>query len=410
MTKLKNYILMAYLLLCPIAYNVAQSNMRDFQEKFWQIAAMCLVVLFCNNIWMSLFFFWNIILFVFAGGQVGWNYTINIFLGIMLFTVMRRYFKYYRAELALKPVIWIGLASLFWVGLQYAHIDPLFKMVEMPHTIGQIPVPVDKVGLFGLKAINGLFAAFVIPIAYIFNPLFSLLFFIPVALSQSSSAMVAAGAAFIFCLFYINRKVSLFVIPIVLVGMFSYVVFFDFPAQSHMFKNRLGIWHAGVRYALQNPLGHGPDSWRNTNKLKKFIFVGGEDNKPAIAYHVKGDTYQFKYYSPDSTTGGENPKEPIGSFHFWDNAHNLYVQLLIEYGFIGIFLVFALMREIFVRFKYSIKSKELVFITATIIAFLVSSVGQFPFFLARVGFLFPIILGAFFSLTDEKGRRTTLYS
>ena len=397
---------MAYLVSCPIAYNAGAVNMRGFQELYWQLAVMGLIVLFCNNIWLVAFFWYNILLLALNGGEIGAPYVQNIFLGIMLFSVMRRYFKYFRAEIELKPIAWLVILTSFWMLLQLLRIDPLFNPAPNPTTDGPLG-PVDFVGVFGLKAINAMFLAIALPFIACINVFIAPLLFIPMYLSQSGAAIAAGAVGYLFYLFFMHKKLFKIMTPIILIAAIGFVLAKDFKDAPHMYTARFGIWHAGVKYGMQRPMGYGPDSWRNITKHKDFIFMGGQDQKPAIAFHIEGDNYQFNYYSPDSSQTIPTEERPPMVNH-WDNAHNEYIQLFFEYGFLGLFLLGGLVREIYTRFRFAIKSKELVFLTATLVVIMVVSLGQFPFHLARIGFLIPVLMGAFYSLTDgDKKRRLT---
>jgi len=91
---------------------------------------MIFVVFFVKNIWLSTFFVWNIVLYCFNGGYVGWDNTVNLFLGIVMFMVSRHHFKSFRAEFELKPLIWVALLSMFWMILQKLRIDPVYTLAN----------------------------------------------------------------------------------------------------------------------------------------------------------------------------------------------------------------------------------------------------------------------------------------
>ena len=66
---------------------------------------MCFAVFFCRNIWLTLFFLYNVLLYTLNGGHVGWEQTVNLFLAIMMFMVVRHHFKFFRSDVDLKPLL-----------------------------------------------------------------------------------------------------------------------------------------------------------------------------------------------------------------------------------------------------------------------------------------------------------------
>jgi len=404
MIKVQHIALAVYLLLCPIAYKISHTGMlREFQEAFWQIYSMGFLVLFVGNIWVSLFFIWAVALYCINGDGVGSQYLINMFVGIMLFMASKTHFRRFVLRTEMKALYWVAGLTCVWMIMQYLQFDPLYVLADGAGN--RTDNVSDLVGLFGLKAANAGFFALIAPlVAHVCAPV-AVLFIIPIWLGQSSGAILAFAVAMLFYFFFTWRKLVYVLVP---VAMIVGTIYFmgDRKADPFMFTSRLGIWHAGVKKALARPIGYGPDSWRNLNKYKNFMFMGDEWRRPAIAYHIKDGTYNFVYY-------GVNPQKQkavesiiLKNPNIWDNAHNLYVQILFEFGVVGLVILGFFVRDMVLRFRaMKVKSKELVAVTACLIGFAVLSITQFPLYLARLGFLFPIVLGCFYAITEREGIR-----
>lgn len=437
MIKAQRWALFAYLFFCAWAYNSVGVPMREWQEMFFRFATMGLVAMFIGNVWMMLFLWLNIILFILNNGTVGSSYIYNIFMAMVLFKVARTYFTSFRSRDDLKPVLGVLALSLAFMGLQLLGIDPLHTASDPAGNVTGIRLH-DPIGLFGIKAVNGIFMAIVAPIVASFSVPLALLLIIPIWVCQSSVATLAYVVSILFYLFwtakgfgylwisiqmrlarpfftitpYIKRLTYFKVlVPILVLGALAFMVI-DRNTAPDMFKARFGIWHATFKYALARPIGWGPDSFRNLTPHKGFVFSGDEDMRSGIAVidsEIQApdgsivEQYKFKYYSMDGAS--HDFTTPKGNPNFWDHSHNEYLNLFFEYGFFGLVLLFFFMRDLVLRFIRSVKDEETVMLASCLIAFFVASLTHFPFHLARVGYLFPILLGAYFAVTDRNATR-----
>lgn len=423
MIKVQRFAMIAFLCALPLIYNPGGGHdMRIFQERVFQVVAMGLVSLFIGNIWMSLFMIWSLILFVLNGGNIGMDYVFNIFLGILLFKMARSYYTKFRFLEDSRFIIWLLVINIGFIVLQLLGIDPMHSAKSGNGIVDQFADFRDPVGIFGIKCINGIFMALCIPIVATISVWLALLVFIPIYLCQSTAAILAGVVALMSYLYMTKTRLpikipffnillsfswfKLLLIPMVL-GAISYAWLADFKVDPKMFNSRFGVWHAAVKTSLARPIGYGPDSWRNITKHKNFLFAGDQDRRSAIATNLSGEEYAFTYYHPNMATMKKMNEDakvtppPNFSPNFWDNAHNQYVTLLFMFGLPGVAIFICFVRDMFKRFRRTVISKELALLTSLLLAFAVASTTQFPLELARIGYLFPLVLGAWFAVTER---------
>jgi len=402
MNRIKHFAFVFYIVACPIAWRTSAGSMREFQEGFWQLMAMSFIVLFAKNVWLTSFFLWNVFLFCLGGAVIGKAYTYNIFIAIILFMVCRRYFRSFLSEQEFKPLIWVAVLTITWMIMQFLLIDPMYVLSDGSGRATDSSA--DWTGLFGLKAAQAIFLATIIPVISAVNPIAALVLFIPIFHCYSVGAILAGVSSYIFYTFFLHKKICSLVCVLGVIGVGLYMVK-DYRQDSQMFTSRFHVWHLGIRDSLRRPWGYGPDSWRNLLKHKNFIYIGDQDRNLYRAVHVSGDDFKYQYYHPNPRARVEGVQKRIRSSNWWDNAHNELIQLLFEYGVVGVAIFIGLLREMHFRFKYSVKSKELVMISACLVAFLAASTTHFPFHLARLGFFIPLLLGAFYAVTDVREHR-----
>lgn len=437
---------LSFIALAPVFNVQGTLGARDVQELFLKYAGMGLFTLFIGNLWLTLFFLWTLFLHIYNGIEVGQTYVLNIFVGLCLFTISRKIFKKFNFSDIALPIVSVAALSILWMGLQRLGIDPLYG-----GTTGGRPALSwhfkDMPGLFGLKSAQGIFFALAIPFIMDKNVLISLLMLIPIWFCESSAAMVAGLFALSWSAYWNKyvlfvpviyprlsmRKISLAMFfpsfgwrgrvfrvmwwkvlcVLFLAGSVFYIGFKDYKADPKMLLSRFNVWHAAGKYSLMNPFGYGPDSVRAINRSKQFFFMGDEERRLIIAeYRGKNeqgqDQLKMNYYDMDAYKARtEYQGIKAKSHNYWDSLHNEVIQLLFEFGFPSIILLFLLTREMVQRFRFCEKSPDLILITGVLMVYAVSSTTQFPLHLARLAFLFPIALGAFYCRTD--GQRQLSY-
>lgn len=401
--KLRHYGLLLFMFICPVIYNNGVTfDLRDFQERAFQLISICLVALFIGNIWIGSFLILNVFVLLYNDPAVGLQQVLNILLGSLLFMISRSYFKKTDFMPYARILVWLLALNLIWMILQSSGIDPLY-IAQNASGVPQIKATFrDFSGLFGIKMANGIFIGMVMPILASINLWLVPFLLIPLYYCRASIAILAVFVSMSFYLFHTNRRIFNYFVVVGLAGATIYT-FLDLKDDSHTFKSRFPVWHSAVRYTLSHPLGYGPDSYRNYNAKKNFLFYSDYDYNHAIVRKLSEDTALFQYYEMDNGAMYSHNHKPFknNTISWWDNPHNEYIQQFFEYGFIGLFLLVGLIREMFYRFKFAVKSKELIVITASLLVYFVSGLGHFPLHIARLACLFGIFLGAFFAKTDE---------
>jgi len=427
MTRIQRWAIGIYLVLCPITYNNLGMPMRQWQEISYRWASMALVGLFIGNIWMAMFLWLNILLFINNGGSVGKDYIYNIFFAMLVFKVARSFFTYFKSRDELRPVMTVVILSCIWMILQLLGLDPLHIAVNPSGSVTNMAFH-DPMGLFGMKAANGIYMAIAAPIFASWSVPAALLLIVPIYLCQSSVAILAYVVSLMFYLYFTHKTFEhewigvgfkryfrdtqywKIIAPILIFGAVFYIAM-DKRVDTNTFNSRFSMWHAVLKFSMGNPIGWGPDSFRNTTQKKNFIFAGDEDRKNGIGRldsqvtAPDGSTVQsfnFRYYKPGGFESEvATPKNP----NIWDNPHNGLLHLLFEYGYMGIAILVGFVAELVNRFRRSFKDEEVVMATSCLIAFFVASITHFPFHLARIGYLFPVILGAYYAITDRNNAR-----
>lgn len=403
MNKLRTYAITAFLILVPLCYWPTYT--RESQENFFKAACIILFSTFIGNIWLGAFLTLNILLFLYNGAAVGWSQVSNILLGSILFTFSRYFFSKNDFKMVYKPVMIVVCVSLVFMLLQLLHLDPMFT----PITNGgqEISGPLnDPIGFFGIKEANGTFLTIALPMAVALNPVAGFLLLIPIKMSQSSGVYLAALIVILFYSWHRYRRFFKFIC--VLIPIAGFLIIKDLHTDPKTFTSRFPVWHSALSYSLKNPLGYGPDSYRNYNSHKNFKFVGDNFYNHAILTQ-EGKEARFTYYSPTKDVAKmqelmhniDKTKISIGQMDEWDNPHNMYVNLLFQYGILGVILLWGLMGEMYFRFKSAIKDEELIVITSCLLVYFITGLTNFPLELARTAYLFPLLLGAFYNKTDE---------
>lgn len=411
--KIKHYFLIGFILLCPLIYTsgvAGENSLRELQESFFQYGAICFISFFIGNIWLSAFICLNVFLYIYAGQEIGSMQVLNVFIGSMLFLISRNFFAKNKFETYSKYVLWVAIISIAWMNLQLWGIDPLFH----GQTAGgqEIAGPFkDAVGFFAIKMASATYLNLALPILAAMNIWIAPLLFIPILLSASSSCVLATGVVSLFYTFFLHRKAFFMLLVITPIAIGGYLYHdYKWDKDGTTFTSRFPVWHATFAYALKNPLGYGPDSFRNHNRLKRFDFACDYGYNLGVSYKKKDGEELFQFYSPsnDSAEVAEKTAKVIkdgfryDELTYWDNPHNFFLQILFQYGFLGVFLLFGLLREMYYRFRFAMKDKELIVITSCLLVYLITGLTHFPLELARTAYLAPLLLGAFYSKTDSR--------
>lgn len=405
MTKVKHYAFLAFMAICPIVYcTIGIFDMRTFQERVFQLFGIGVVSLFFGNLWLTAFMLLNLFSLVYNDFTVGLPQVLNIFIGCLLFMVSRAYFRKNDTKKYLDILLWILAANCLWMIFQRLGIDPLYIAQDAAGRPQTDTTFRDCMGLFGIKMANAMFMGIALPILASLNIWLTPFILIPLYFCRSSVAALSILISMGFYLYHLHRRIFVWFLFAAVAGGAIYIGL-DLKDDPKTFTSRFPAWHSAIKYSFERPLGWGPDSYRNYTKQKDFLFFSNESYRHVLVKRTGEDSGKMKYYDMDNGKMWQLNHEPMKNknmtLSFWDNPHNEYVQLFFEYGFAGLIILIGLLREMYYRFKFSSKSKELVILTSCLLVFFVSGIGHFPMHLARIACLFPILLGAFYAKTEE---------
>jgi len=354
MTKYLKYFLIALVFL-PL-FSMQGVDMRLSQEIFFRLFVMSLLMLVLDNIWISAFLGLTLFSFLFFKCQVGYNYVTNVFLGSLLYFLVKVAFKKEDTEKYINAFLWLVVLNIFYMACQKLNFDFYYFMIYNGTNLTANNT--DPCGFMGLKAMTAVLMACSVPILLsrwnLTSKIASGLMIIPLYITTTSSAILGAVVGVMFVLWYkITRKwIWVIMLVVLLMGGIGYVALVDAP--MGMMPTRINMWKGVLHDATIRPLtGWGMDSFRNVTGWKPNIYLL-ENQTP------NGPTYDK-----------------------WDNPHNLYVSLFFEWGILGWVILIGLLRQYTLWFNRAIKSSITIGLAGFILALLVINIGQFPLFLAR---------------------------
>jgi len=390
------YIIGLMMILVPIQWfcdpSFGISAIRISQQQVYQVAAIGLFAIFVlQNVYLSLFLLWSLLLYCYFewATPVG-TIVLTILSACMIYEAIYRVVRKDNVKVIYGFMISFALINMAYMAMQGLGWELLFQEFTRPGYQTQM------IGFMGLKAIMGMLFAMCIPFFAYKYPRLSLGLFIPLYVSECSSAMVAGIIAYLWNLWYVSKKWFILSVTVMLIGGGIYTYN---DSHAGMFTDRMNMWKVVLRDAMARPIfGWGPDSFRCVTPQKQFMYwknnrnndCGRIDVRDTVEYQNTGKYDLKKYGSFMNETDSINP---------WDNPHNEYVQLFYEFGVVGLVLLGLLSWDIHRRFNSD--NGLLVPLIGFFFAVLIISVGQFPFHLARVGLFIPIFLACYYKLTEN---------
>ena len=433
------WVFLVYLLVNPFFYWVG-AELRPAQEFCYQITS--LAVIGCSlffprreikrdalNIVIGIFFLWFIFVYVF--NNMGWTILMNVFFGLGVYLSAISTLNKEDITFLFKGCLTIGILAGITLLCQYLGFDPRGTMLR--NTNGGVP----KCSFFGIRAFMGVYFALLIPMVLsiswinevevikqtktviimllramgilLWVVITVLLYFVPVGLSLSSGALLGGVGA---CLFYLwfRRRMFFWIVAIpVIAGGVLFFLKIDEP--MGMCKTRLDMWKLVIQDIHRRPIGYGLDSFRNNPNDGSLRYFKYAFNNKSIRGIKKGDDILLQI-SKDGKPSEEELKaikewtkdgaHRGGFIDFWDNPHNIYLSIWFETGYPGLILFFVLVYFLWQRFKLSMRNKETVALFGCFLIILLSGITQFPFHVARIGHIVPVLLGLFYISTSDE--------
>ncbi len=385
------------MLLVPIYYTsdtfLGMAGIRVTQQQMYQVSAIALFSIFIlQNIWLSAFMLWSLFLYCYFefANPVG-LVVITLLSGCIIYEAVYRIVNKDNVKMIYNFLIAFMLINMAYMIMQGFGLELMFKEWQHPNFQTQL------IGFMGLKAIMGMLFAICMPFVAFRYPKLALGLFVPLYYSECSSAVGAAIIAYLWQIWFISRKWFFILIGIMCLGGILYAYN---DSHAGMFTDRANMWKTVLRDAVKKPItGWGPDSFRCITPDKQFIYFKNNRTLETFPIDVK-DTIEYEHTGKyDLVKYGKFMKEG-DSLNPWDNPHNEYIQLFLEFGIVGVILLGFLIYDISKRFN------PLNIYTIPLIGFflsiLVMSVGQFPFHLTRIGIYIPIFLACYYKLTEPE--------
>lgn len=392
------WLFFLYLLVNPYIM-IENVSLRQGQEFFFQVSSILLIVLgltlgkqevkfnklsLCGLSLVVLFFI------VYLKYLMGWSILINLVLGYLVYLSALRSLKKEDIRFIFKAISIVAIASVVYLGAQYL-LNWDIRGVDTIGVHGLTP----KCSFFGLPAATGMYQSLALPILLSFS-WWGLLMFAPLVFSWSTGAYAASVFATLFYAWFRKRWAFWVLLPLISIAFVLFIWKVDNP--QGMYKTRPPMWRLVIEDIHKNPLiGHGLDSFRMGN----IIYLKNSfDNISFRAFKGNDGTLMIPRDAEkevkERIAAGKNP------FDLWDNAHNTFIHYTYEAGVFFPVIVGYFFFVVISLFRRSKRSKETVALTAAIITFGISSLVQFPFNLARIVHVFPILVAMFYiSVQDD---------
>ncbi len=382
-----------FIAICPIFFYNSKvfgfQTLRIGQLQFYQLGVTVLFcVLMLENIYLSIFLLWSVALYAYYNfPPMSGAYVMNIFFGCLLYQMSYKLVNKHNLKYILNTLIAVCFLNVGWLVLQGINYELIFMDKGDYQTL-------HMCGFFGLKAFMGMFFAMCLPFLLSRNVWLAPTFLIPIYVSESSCAMIGAVAVLIWHLYQHSRgvmkKTILCLLSTIILLAGSLYVYQD--SHSGMFTARTNGWKVMLRDAFKHPfIGWGLDSFRNVGKDKNFMYVKNDYTELTAKYTYHKETNRF--IPPKDFIKQDVP------YSFWDHPHNEYISLLYEFGLVPFFILAFLIRDVLKRFNRA--NRDHVALLGFFIAILVFGIGQFPMHVARIGYLVPVLLGAYYKITKE---------
>lgn len=362
--KIIRLFVIAFVFLCLTTLTGQQSN-RETHQLFMMLGGIILFGLLLDNIWITLFLWWTVLLYGLSGCTLGSVYVTNVFFGCVLYFITKVSFKREHINTFINAVLWLLVINIAYGTIQVLGWDWIFSGHETIR--GGIAEAYNRAipfgcanspnGFMGNTGIMSSLIALCIPLALTRQSKMSYYvtaaMFYPLWVLRSFTNVIAGIVAIMFILFFrLPRKIWFVVCIALLIFATIFVVFKDLPGSE-----RLQAWKLMLHDTMVHPVkGWGLDSFRKMTDGKQHVY----------AKNIQRDS------------GGK-----ILEFGSWDNPHNLLISLAFEWGFMGWFLLIGFLRFLGLRFYKSIKSSNTLGLAGFIIVLFIVSMGHFPLFLAR---------------------------
>lgn len=305
-------------------------------------------------------------------------FIVQIYLSCLAAYKISFFSKKQRKGLLVSICVLVVIQGIMIV-LQYFNLDPIFE-----HISGKGD---DTVAFSGSRNQAGLFFAVTLPIIIGIIPILTPLSIFGLLASTTSSAFLGAMSGLMVCLVGLYNKTGL-LISVLLIVAVTFIFYIKFENVSRTaFNERIELVKLSVKQVKEGKL------IMKRNNVEKIVTA-----HPLFGYGLGN----FKRYSPLTQHVFLTP----GNSHHYGRAHNDYIEVLFEMGYLGFISIIACMINFFIKFFKANKTKLLWISFSGLFAFSISACGIFTLHTAMAGIIFVILLGVFEGEVRDGTERT----
>lgn len=277
-------------------------------------------------------------------------------------------------EIILKSFVILVLLQGVLVALQLANIDPLF---DSRITKNDLPF-----GCSGSPNQSALFFGVTLPIVLAYCPIAGVLSGLGLFVAKTTSVWLGTlSGLLVMCTFYFKRATKYLVLVVGIATISFY--YHGGKITDGVMSERVGLYKTTIKQAFTGEvlIPHGDKTFR----IKSRKWMGFGPN----SFQALSPFTQSEYLLPSSQ-------------HRYFHAHNDYLEIWFEYGYIGLAVIMFLIGDGIRRFVMAEKNKTLIVVTSCLVVHLVSALGIFTIHTATSGMLFIIMYGLFIGETSCK--------
>jgi len=341
---------------------------REAHNFAYMLGVIVIFGFLLRNVWLTLFLIFCVFSYTYYGFNIGKVYLSNIFYGCVLYYLTKLSFKRKNVDTFITAFMWIIAINCIYMVLQICNLDFIYEAKPWNESGGFGLINWQTPGFLGHKAFMGVIMALAVPVfasrVTKHSYLIAGLLFVPIYLSKASTCFISAIIGLLFILWHrISRKLWIGIVAVLIIAGMAYLKL-DMKSQTVFYRAK--AWRNILMDAKIHPItGWGLDSFRNITKNKKHLYI--------------------RYYTPENNF-----------LKWWDNAHNIYVQMAFEFGLLPFLLLLGYFRSIVMRFRKCVKEPNTLALTGFILVFFLVSFAHFPMYLAR----FAVILVPMFALME----------
>lgn len=280
-----------------------------------------------------------------------------------------------------RKIVWNVVFGLLifqigWSILQHFNLDPIFKYAYNNKIC-------DTVGFSGSHNQYGLFLAAASP-AFFANPILLVAAFLGLILSNTFSALLGFAAA---SLFFFGRDFNKLAMVAVVIIFGLAFMFFTHKELSGKFHERFGVWKLSVKQVLKGKAVMNITSVNTTfndAKVQRIVTCN-----PWFGFGFQ----RFFNISPLTQGGLMMPQAK----HYFEHAHNDYVEALFDLGIIGFVLLLFALFEVCVLYSLSGHGIQIRLAASGLIAYGVSAISIYTVHTAYNGFFLCVLIGLFYA-------------